>query len=214
MRRTNIATLIERRKLRRKVQGIAAALLPYEPTEKSRSSIPDNILIATHRAGLMNAVNMDTGYVNLLKPVKSDVLRWTPKPREKVRSLPEPTSKIKPATSLLSTGNRWMPSSGRRHPDSVSNCAPARKSSQEKAAIYQDRVQGYPHVLAFELGTMFAPNGEIFDEETVRRLMDIPEIKGMKHSSLDRLVELKRLALRDTHRPDFRIYTETIWAST
>ncbi|HMH00433.1 MAG TPA: hypothetical protein VK555_03415, partial [Terriglobales bacterium] len=62
-------------------------------------------------------------------------------------------------------------------------------------------------VLAFELGPMFAPNGEIFDEETVRRLMDIPEIKGIKHSSLDRLLELERLALRDSHRPDFRIYT-------
>jgi 4-hydroxy-tetrahydrodipicolinate synthase len=54
---------------------------------------------------------------------------------------------------------------------------------------------------------MFAPNGEIFDTETVRRLMDIQEIKGMKHSSLDRLVELQRLALRDAQRPDFRIYT-------
>src|SRR5437660_11682712 len=29
----------------------------------------------------------------------------------------------------------------------------------------------------------------------------------MKHSSLDRLLELDRLALRDAHRPDFRIYT-------
>jgi len=54
---------------------------------------------------------------------------------------------------------------------------------------------------------MFAPNGEIFDEETVRRLMDIPELKGIKHSSLDRLLELERLALRDERRPDFRIYT-------
>ena len=81
------------------------------------------------------------------------------------------------------------------------------KSAKEKAAVYQAACQGYPEVLAFELGTMFSPNGEIFDEETVRRLMDIPEIKGMKHSSLDRLVELKRLALRDAHRPDFRIYT-------
>src|SRR2546429_634177 len=54
---------------------------------------------------------------------------------------------------------------------------------------------------------MFAPNGEIFDEETFRRLMDIPEIKGIKHSSLDRLMEMERLALRDAHRPDFRIYT-------
>ena len=80
-------------------------------------------------------------------------------------------------------------------------------ASKEKAAVYQAACKGYPHVLAFELGTMFAPNGEIFDEETVCRLMDIPEIKGMKHSSLDRLVEFKRLALRDAHRPDFRIYT-------
>jgi 4-hydroxy-tetrahydrodipicolinate synthase len=37
--------------------------------------------------------------------------------------------------------------------------------------------------------------------------MDSPEMKGMKHSSLDRLTELSRLALRDTRRPDFRIYT-------
>ncbi len=29
----------------------------------------------------------------------------------------------------------------------------------------------------------------------------------MKHSSLDRLIELERLALRNAHRPDFRIYT-------
>ena len=62
-------------------------------------------------------------------------------------------------------------------------------------------------MLAFELGPVFAANGQIYDLETIKRLMDIPEIKGMKHSSLDRLAELKRLALRDAHRPDFRIYT-------
>jgi len=81
------------------------------------------------------------------------------------------------------------------------------KSSAEKAAAYEAACRGYPDVLAFELGQMFAPNGEIFDEETFRRVMDIPEIKGMKHSSLNRLIELERLALRGAHRPDFRIYT-------
>src|SRR5258708_19796948 len=81
------------------------------------------------------------------------------------------------------------------------------KSSAEKAAAYAATCRGYPHVLAFELGRVFAPNGEIFDEETFRRLMDIPEIKGIKHSSLDRLTELERLALRDAYRPDFHIYT-------
>ena len=65
------------------------------------------------------------------------------------------------------------------------------------AEAYRDICRDYPHVLAFELGPMFAANGEICDSETIRRLMDIPEIKGMKHSSLDRLLELERLALRD-----------------
>jgi 4-hydroxy-tetrahydrodipicolinate synthase len=62
-------------------------------------------------------------------------------------------------------------------------------------------------VLAFELSPRFAANGEIFDDETFRRLLDIPEIKGMKHSSLDRMLELKRLQVRDECRADFRIYT-------
>jgi 4-hydroxy-tetrahydrodipicolinate synthase len=54
---------------------------------------------------------------------------------------------------------------------------------------------------------MFASNGEILSQDTVQRLMDITQIAGLKHSSLDRLTELQRLALRDQHRPDFRIYT-------
>ena len=37
--------------------------------------------------------------------------------------------------------------------------------------------------------------------------MSIPQIKGMKHSSLDRVIEIERLALRDRVRPDFKILT-------
>jgi len=61
--------------------------------------------------------------------------------------------------------------------------------------------------LAFELSEAFAPNGEIFGDETVKGLMDIPELKGMKHSSLNRLVELERLVLHDERQPDFAIYS-------
>jgi hypothetical protein len=81
------------------------------------------------------------------------------------------------------------------------------KTAQEKVAVYRTVRRGYDHVIGFELGRMFAPNGEIFDEETVRGLMEIPELKGMKHSSLDRMLELEPLGLRDKVRPDFRIYT-------
>ncbi len=81
------------------------------------------------------------------------------------------------------------------------------RSAAEKVKVYEAVCEGYPHVLAFELSPRFAPNGELFDAETFRGLLDIPEIKGMKHSSLDRLLELERLEVRDKIRPDFRIYT-------
>jgi dihydrodipicolinate synthase/N-acetylneuraminate lyase len=206
----NNAALIERRQLRRKVQGIAAALLPYESNGSVAVEAFKQHLIATHQAGLMNAVNMDTGYVNYLsEPEKRDVLRWT------VEALGKNVPFVAGAYIENQTGDTVA--LYRQQMDSIVQAGGipivfqiARLhglSSKEKAAAYQAACQGYPHVLAFELGTMFAPNGEIFDEDTVCRLMDIPEIKGMKHSSLDRLVELRRLALRDEQRPEFRIYT-------
>ncbi len=206
----NIAALIERRRLRRKVHGVAAALLPYESDGSVAVDAFQQHLTATHQAGLMNAVNMDTGYVNYLsEPEKRDVLRWT------VEALGKNVRFVGGAYIENQTGD--IVALYRQQMDLIFQAGgipimfqTARLhglSSKEKAAVYQAACQGYPHVLAFELGTMFAPNGEIFDEDTVRRLMDIPEIKGMKHSSLDRLIELKRLALRDEQRPEFRIYT-------
>jgi len=206
----NIAALIDRRQLRRKVQGIAAALLPYQSNGSVAVEAFQQHLIATHHAGLMNAVNMDTGYVNYLsEPEKRDVLRWT------VEALGKDVPFVAGAYIENQTGD--IVALYRQQMDSIVQAGgipilfqTARLcslSSKEKAAVYQTACRGYPDVLAFELGTMFAPNGEIFDEDTVCRLMDIPEIKGIKHSSLDRLVELKRLALRDEQRPEFRIYT-------
>ena len=205
-----IETLVGRQQLRRKVQGIAAALLPYGIDGKVAVESFQRQLVATHNVGLMNAVNMDTGYVNYLSDSeKLDVLRWTQ----------EALGKDVPfvAGAYIENQNGETVSLYRGQMDSIVRAGgipilfqTARlhgRPAQEKAAVYQAACKGHSHVLAFELGRMFAQNGEIFDEETFRRLMDIPEIKGMKHSSLDRLVELERLTLRDTHRPDFRIYT-------
>src|SRR6202795_4421473 len=73
-----IDDLIERRKARRNVQGIAAALLPYEPDGRVAVDAFARQLTSTRQAGLMNAVNMDTGYVNYLSDSeKQEVLDWT-----------------------------------------------------------------------------------------------------------------------------------------
>jgi dihydrodipicolinate synthase/N-acetylneuraminate lyase len=205
-----IESIDERRQFRRKVQGIAAALLPLEADGRIAVEAFQNHLRATHGAGLMNAVNMDTGYVNYLSETeKLDVLRWT---REAL------------GNDVLFVGGAYIEGQPgdtitlyRKQMDAIvahggipilfQTSQLHGKSSDEKAAVYAAVCRGYPHVLAFELGQMFAPNGEIFDTEMVRRLMDIPEIKGIKHSSLDRLVEVERLTLRDAYRPEFRIYT-------
>lgn len=204
-----IEDVVRRQKPRRKVQGIAAALLPFEADGRVSVAAFQQHLVATQRAGLMNAVNMDTGYVNyLMDAEKSEVLSWAREALGKEAFV---------AGAYIEGQDGDVVQLYRREMDRIvaHGAIPilfqtARlhgKSAQEKAAIYQTVCKGYAHVLAFELGTMFAPNGEIFDEETVRRLMDIPELKGMKHSSLDRTIELVRLALRDAQRPDFRIYT-------
>jgi dihydrodipicolinate synthase/N-acetylneuraminate lyase len=62
-------------------------------------------------------------------------------------------------------------------------------------------------LLAFELGTVFAPFGRIYSDEFFQRLLEIEAFTGAKHSSLDRLVEWRRIELRNRHRPMFRVYT-------
>lgn len=73
-----IESLLKRKKPRRKIEGIAAALLPYREDGKIAVDEFQKHLVATQAAGLQNAVNMDTSYVNYLSNAeKADVLLWT-----------------------------------------------------------------------------------------------------------------------------------------
>jgi 4-hydroxy-tetrahydrodipicolinate synthase len=206
-----VEELLKRKQPRRKVQGIAAALLPYESDGRIAVDAFAKQLIFTHQAGLLNAVNMDTGYVNYLTDrEKENVLHWTR------QALGQGVPFIAGAYIENHTGDDVVPLY-RREIDTILRFdgipilfQTARlhgESSERIARVYRETVRGCTHALAFELGSVFAGNGEIYLLETIRRIMDIPEIKGMKHSSLNRLVELERLALRDQYRPDFRIYT-------
>jgi 4-hydroxy-tetrahydrodipicolinate synthase len=205
-----IDDIIHRVQPRRTIHGVAAALLPFEREGRIAVEAFQRHLQATHQAGLANAVNMDTGYVNYLTDAeKLQVLQWT---REA----------LGPAVPFIA-GAYIEGKAGdivalyRREMDRIAEhgATPILFQSsrfhglhaREKVAVYRKICHGFPAVLAFELSPVFAPNGELFDDDTVQGLMDIPELKGLKHSSLDRLLELRRLEVRDSHRPDFRIYT-------
>jgi dihydrodipicolinate synthase/N-acetylneuraminate lyase len=81
------------------------------------------------------------------------------------------------------------------------------QSDDQIAKIYAQIGASVDRFLGFELGKMFAPFGSIYSIDTFRKLMEIPSLVGLKHSSLSRQMEWDRLARRDTDRPDFRIYT-------
>lgn len=206
-----VEELLKRQQPRRKIEGIAAALLPYEPDGKIAVDAFARQLISTHQAGLMNAINMDTGYVNYLTEAeKRDVLDWTRQALGPgVPFVAGAYIENQPGDDIVALYREQIGAIVRFDgiPILFQTARLHGQFSKKIAEIYRDAVRGFPQVLAFELGPMFAANGQIYDLEIVQRLMDIPEIKGMKHSSLNRLVELERLSLRDAHRPDFRIYT-------
>jgi len=206
-----VEELLKHQQPRRKVEGIAAALLPYEADGRIAVDAFSRQLISTHQAGLLNAVNMDTGYVNYLTdPEKENVLDWTRQALGKgVAFVAGAYIENQSGDDIVALYRREIDAIVRHDgiPILFQTARLHGASAEMVAQTYRDSARGYPHVLAFELGRMFAPNGEIYDSETIRRLMDIPEIKGMKHSSLNRLLELGRLSLRDKHRPEFRIYT-------
>jgi dihydrodipicolinate synthase/N-acetylneuraminate lyase len=205
-----IEHIIERIQPKRKVEGVAAALLPFEPDGRIAVEAFQRHLEATHLAGLTNAVNMDTGYVNYLSSAeRRQVLEWT-------RDALGPHTSFIAGVYIEDTEGDLVSLYRQEMGQVVSIGAipilfqASRMHSQttrEKVVTYEKICKGFPAVLGFELSPVFAPNGEIFHEDAFRGLMEISELKGMKHSSLDRALELRRLELRDAHRPDFRIYT-------
>ena len=77
----------------------------------------------------------------------------------------------------------------------------------EWVAAHAELATSCDRFLAFELGPMFVPYGRIYGLDAYRELMAIPRCVGAKHSSLDRVLEWDRLALRDRERPDFLVLT-------
>lgn len=194
----------------RAVDGISAVLLPYDAHGAIDWDAFERHLLRTHRAGLGVAVNMDTGFVDLLtEGERTQVLDVTR------RALGQGVAFHAGAFPLAGAGSGVdayrAPVAAivaREATPVIIQCrAMHGMAPAEKAALYARIADLAPSVLAFELGRMFAPHGEIWDDDTFARVLDLPRVAGAKHSSLDRATELRRLAARDARRPDFRVYT-------
>src|ERR1700744_2434561 len=164
-----IESLLHRKKPRRKIEGIAAPLLPFDNNGKIAVDEFQRHLVATQNAGLQNAVNMDTGYVNYLSDSeKQDVLAWT-------REALGPNTPFVAGAYIEHDHGDDIAALYRRQMESITKHGGTPilfqtrrlhgKSNAEKAAVYAAASKGHTAVLAFELGQMFAPNGEIFDAD-------------------------------------------------
>jgi len=195
----------------RTIHSISAILLPF-----TAEGSPDWDGFAAHvertaAAGLAPAVNMDTGFGNLLDP----------ETRERALAL---TGQIMDGRLFVAgafvgdtPGAAFdLPAYARasaqivRHggtPVILQSYGLTGGTSEAIIDAYTQIGAACGAFIAFELGTMFAPFGAIYDLDTYARLMAIPQCQGAKHSSLRRDLEWARLALRDHQRPDFKVYT-------
>ncbi|MCC6179784.1 MAG: dihydrodipicolinate synthase family protein [Chloroflexi bacterium] len=201
----------------RTIEGISANLLPYDTRGRPAWDAFAVCLAETASAGLTPAVNMDTGYVNLLTAdertqtltVAAETLRGKRfvagaflAPDHDSAGSPGVTSLIdrycRAADTIRTAGGTPI----------VFQCAALTAlGDREVAAVYRGVAERSGPILGFELGTMFAPFGRIYSLDLFADLLQIPGLVGIKHSSLDRRLEWQRLALRDKIRPDFKLYT-------
>lgn len=194
---------------RRKIAGISALLLPFNPDLTIDWTGFESVLNRTLQAGLVPAVNMDTGSTQFIgDDDREAVLMITASAcdefvagcfvadekgagfnRQRYRSEIDSVCAAGGLPILFpSWGLNSLP-----EPDLV----PALESVTADCDAF----------LGFELGAQFVPYGRIYALSTFRDLMSLPKCLGAKHSSLSRVLEWERLQLRDMHRPDFRVYT-------
>lgn len=195
----------------RQITGIAATLLPFTPSgEVDWDSFCAHVT-RTADAGLIPAVNMDTGYINLLDDeTRRAVLARTQEALSGKEFVAGAFVGDAPGDSLDLAAYRKQIDLIQSHggiPVVFQSYGLTQQAPHDILAGYAAFGKDCPQFIAFELGTMFAPFGQIYDLETYAGLLDIPQCIGAKHSSLDRMLEWQRVALRDERRPDFKVYT-------
>ncbi len=205
----NTQEVTRRIQTNRKIEGISAVLLPFnEDRSIDFDSFAANVL-RTSQAGLAPAVNMDTGYTNLLSVAeRREVLNVTKQTIPGKRFIAGAFVETEAGSAVANYQSAIGDITAAGGTPILFQCSEFKRLSRKDLVnTYRTVAGNCEKLFAFELGEMFAPFGQIYDLDTVSELMQIPQIVGMKHSSLSRRLELQRLELRDKVRPEFKVYT-------
>ncbi len=196
---------------RRKITGISAILLPFQENGDIDWPAFDAHALRTSDAGLAPAVNMDTGFANLID--EETRLKLLERTRQVIGNRPFVAGAFvgdKPGSSFNRDAYARQIDSIQKQggtPVIFQSYGLTSQSDDGIVAAYAELAKYSNRFIGFELGTMFAPFGKIYSLDVYRGLMGIQSCIGAKHSSLRRDLEWQRIALRDEVRPDFHVYT-------
>jgi len=193
----------------RAIDGIAAVLLPFRADDQPDLDAFAMLVERTYAGGLTPAVNVEAGSVHLLSPdQRRDVLAVAAGVARGRRLLAGAVIGSEPG-DIVRLYQREIERIVRQGGTPILyQCAGLTSLDEEAiAAVYREATAACPAAIACELGRMLAPFGRIYSLDLVQRLMDIPQLTGLQHGSLDRIQEWYRLEARDVRRPEFRIYT-------
>lgn len=195
----------------RKITGMSAVLLPFRADHEVDWSAFEQHVERTLTAGLIPAVNMDTGYINLLdESTKSEVLQRTGR-------VCDGQTFVAGTYVADQRGDAFDASAYARRMNDIEAVGGVPVIFQSWGLTQQTDeqiVEAYGAIAAqcdrfvgFELGEMFLPFGKVYSLDVYEQLMKLPNCIGAKHSSLRRDLEWQRLDLRNRVRPEFMVLT-------
>jgi dihydrodipicolinate synthase/N-acetylneuraminate lyase len=198
-------------KPRRRVEGISAILLPFTTTGEVDWLAFESHVQRTAGAGLTPAVNMDTGYVNLIDVALQDQVL------DRTKAVLGGERFVAGAFVGDQLGAKFDLDGYARRMDAIQqrgglpiifqSFGLTQLPGPEIVARYAALGQRCDRFLGFELTSDLAAFGAVYDLETFAGLLSVRPCVGAKHSSFHREPEWARLQLRDQLRPDFKLYT-------
>jgi dihydrodipicolinate synthase/N-acetylneuraminate lyase len=197
---------------RRRIRGMSAILLPFTAGRRIDWDAFAAHVDRTAAAGITPAVNMDTGYVQLIDDgTRREALRIA-------RDTLGPGGELVAGACVVdATGAGFDEPAYGRQLDMIMSVGglpvifPSFGLTAGGDADFVGRCRRLAsrvdRFIGFELSTEFVPSGRVLSLAAYGELMQIPNCIGAKHSSLSRRLEWQRLALRDRVRPEFHVFT-------
>lgn len=196
---------------RRVIRGLSAILLPFTAERKIDWEAFAAHVARTHAAGITPAVNMDTGYVQLIDDaIRQQALRIA---RETIGTgdlvagacvVDEPGA----AFDESAYGSQFdMIVAAGAVPVVFPSFGLTAGSDADVVARYRRLAGRVERFIGFELSAEFVPSGRVLGLDAYAEMLQIDTCIGAKHSSLSRRLEWQRLALRDRVRPGFHVFT-------